>query len=186
MTEIQGKFKVHNDKKYINYPTQVELSQGWEVYKPKKKFVRKINKETKQVKYFKQYFYNEVTLDRLPPKIWNRVNPYSVYGRILNDDFYKFTVKKTDDDLDIIMLHRMIHKQNLDEENIKKLYNSLTEKGYNGWVLIKAKDSIDLIMLDNLMSEDMLDKKQIKKLYKSLTKKGYCNYILNKAEQYLE
>ena len=37
MTEIQGKFKVHNDKKYINYPTQVELSQGWEVYKPKKK-----------------------------------------------------------------------------------------------------------------------------------------------------
>ena len=45
MTEIQGKFKVYDYKKYITYPTQVELSQGWEVAKSKKILLEKLIKK---------------------------------------------------------------------------------------------------------------------------------------------
>lgn len=144
MKEIQGKFKING--KTITYPSQKELADGWELAKSKKLFIKKVNKETSEVNTFKLCFYNEVTLDKLPPKIWNRVGRFSMYNSVFCDDFYKFKVKPTDDDNDIIMLHHMIHKKMLNKEKIKELYNSLTNKGFNGWVLIKANMCLKLFL----------------------------------------
>lgn len=143
MREIQGRFKLDGYEKPFSYPTQAELSKGWELVKPKKLFIKKFNKETKKTKLERRIFYNEVTLDKLPPKIWKRINPYSVYNCAFNDDFYKFKVKPTKDDDDIITLYRMIHKKILNKEKIKELYESLKKKGFNGWVLIKAKRCLE-------------------------------------------
>lgn len=143
MKEIQGKFKLKGYSEFFSYPTQSELSEGWDIVKPKKIFIKKFDKETKKTTLKKLFFYNNITLDKLPPKIWRKIKPYSIYNNIFKDDFYKFKVKPTKDDNDIITLYRMIHKKILDREKIKELYESLNKKGFNGWILIKAKKILE-------------------------------------------
>ena len=143
MKEIQGKFKLKGYSEFFSYPTQSELSEGWDIVKPKKIFIKKFNKETKKITKKKLIYYNNITLDKLPPKIWRKIKPYSIYNNIFKDDFYKFKVKPTKDDNDIITLYRMIHKIILDKEKIKELYESLKNKGFNGWILIKAKKILE-------------------------------------------
>ena len=139
MKEIQGKFKLKGYSEFFSYPTQSELSEGWDIVKPKKIFIKKFDKETKKTALQKLIFYNNITLDKLPPKIWKKMKFYSIYNTIFKDNFYKFKIKQTKYDDNIIKLYHMIHKKILDKEKIKELYESLNKKGFNGWILIKAK-----------------------------------------------
>jgi hypothetical protein len=112
----------------INPLTQEELSDDWQLVVPCQ------TKKT-TIHHFSVY------LSYLPSYLWKYLNKSLIDNKqykTINYGIYKYSIKISKYDNDIIKLYNLIIKQYSNKNQIKLLYNYLKNKQVNGWVMMRA------------------------------------------------
>jgi hypothetical protein len=144
-----GSFKVqmkNSDNQMLESNVVLPLEQkdyvdGWRQVLPCKK-------KDSQISHF------QITLDKLPPHLWDKVkheiNDNKYYAKI-RDKIHEYTIKKTDHDSLIFELYDLLKQQSPNIEQVKEVHRKLQEATFKGsWVMIKADQ---MIKADNMIKQ---------------------------------
>ena len=108
--------------------SQDELAQDWVQVLPR----RTRNNET---------FHFNVQLSELPPHLWYKVRE-DVNGnyKLVKNNIYHYTVKKTVMDDMCHQLYKLVHSDNPNLDRMSRLVSKLESHKMRGWLLVKARD----------------------------------------------
>jgi hypothetical protein len=108
--------------------TQEEIADGWKQVLPK----AHPSVKTHQFKIY---------LSQLPPHLWGKIkwnNDIIDTYPLISDRIYKYTVKKTNFDLDILQLYNHIIHKHIVYDELKNQVKYLQSNNVKGWVMLKA------------------------------------------------
>jgi hypothetical protein len=108
--------------------TQEEIADGWKQVLPK----AHPSVKTHQFKIY---------LSQLPPHLWGKIkwnNDIIDTYPLIYDRIYKYTVKKTNFDLDILQLYNHINRKYIVYDELKKQVKYLQSNNVKGWLMLKA------------------------------------------------
>lgn len=108
--------------------SQEEIADGWKQVLPKAHLTTKTHQ-------FKIY------LSQLPPHLWGKVkwntDIIDTYP-LISDRIYKYTVKKTKYDLEILQLYNHINQKYIIFDTLQKQVNYLQSNHVKGWLIMRA------------------------------------------------
>ncbi len=108
--------------------TQMELSDGWVQVLPR----RTRNNES---------FHFNVYLSELPPHLWHKLREdYNGGYKLVKNNIYHYTVKKSSMDDMCHQLYKLVHMDNPNRDRMIKLVNKLESHKMRGWLLLRAKE----------------------------------------------